>query len=263
MANVVGSTGGGQTNTGHMYIALKPLASARLSADQVIARMRGKLARRAGCDVFLQATQDVRIGGRQSNAQYQYTLQSDDLNSCASGNQDPQCGRHRCRSSPTSTPTQQDKGVESYLSIDRNAAARLGVNASEVDATLNDAVRTAPGVDHVQSHESIPVVMEADPKNSLNSGALKYVFVPHRAVGRPAMVPLTAFARYEMRGTPLAVNHQGQFPAIDDFVRPAAERVLVPGHDRGRAGAGQARSTPISARQLPGRGEGVPGFAEE
>ena len=214
VANVVGSTGGGQTNTGQMYIALKPLAERKLSADQVIARLRGKLARVPGATLFLQATQDVRIGGRQSNAQYQYTLQADDLNSLREWEIKI---RNAVGTLPQLTDVNtdaQDKGVESYLSIDRNAAARLGVNASEVDTTLNNLFGQRQVSTIYNPMNQYRVVMEADPKNSLNSGALENVFVAGTAPsGAPAMVPLTAFARYEMRGTPLAVNHQGQFPA--------------------------------------------------
>jgi multidrug efflux pump len=214
VAHVVGATGGGQTNTGQMYIALKPLAERKLSADQVIARLRGRLAHVPGATLFLQAVQDVRIGGRQSNAQYQYTLQADDLASLRSW-------EIKIRNAVSTLPQltdvntdAQDKGVESYLIIDRDAAARLGVNAAEIDTTLNDLFGQRQVSTIYNPMNQYRVVMEAAPSNSLSARALEDVFVAGTGPsGTPAIVPLSAFAHYDMRRTPLAVNHQGQFPA--------------------------------------------------
>jgi multidrug efflux pump len=117
--NVTAFTGGSQRNTGQMFIALKPLAERKVSADIVIARLRGKLAKEPGANLFLQSVQDIRVGGRQSNAQYQYTLQADDLTNCAPGAAHP----------PGAQPmpelvdvnTDQDKGLQTSLVIDRDA----------------------------------------------------------------------------------------------------------------------------------------------
>ncbi len=212
--HVIGATGGGQTNTGQMYIALKPLSERKLSADQIIARLRGRLARVPGATLFLQAVQDVRIGGRQSNAQYQYTLQADDLTSLRSWEIKI---RNAVGTLPQLTDVNtdaQDKGVESYLVIDRDAAARLGINASEVDTTLNNLFGQRQVSTIYNPMNQYRVVMEAAPSNSRSARSLDDVFVAGTGpTGAPAIVPLSAFAHYEMRRTPLAVNHQGQFPA--------------------------------------------------
>ncbi|WP_426990918.1 efflux RND transporter permease subunit [Cupriavidus sp. 30B13] len=139
VAGVVGFTGGGQTNSGFMFVALKPLSVRALTADQVIARLRRKLAQVPGATLYLQAVQDIRVGGRQSNAQYQYTLQSDNL-------QDLRTWTPKLLAELQHTPglvdvnsDQQDKGLEVRLAIDRDTASRLGLSAGTIDNTLYDA----------------------------------------------------------------------------------------------------------------------------
>ena len=139
VANVSGSTGGGQRNSANFYITLKPLAERKLSADAVVARLRGKLAHEPGANLFFVPVQDIRIGGRQSNSQYQYTLQADEL-------ADLRTWESRVRNALSQLPeltdvstAQQDKGLQTSLVIDRDAAARLGVTVSNLDTTLNDA----------------------------------------------------------------------------------------------------------------------------
>jgi multidrug efflux pump len=136
--NVIGFTGGGQRNSGQMYIALKPLSERKLSIDMVMERLRGKLAQEPGANLYLQAVQDIRIGGRQSNALYQFTLQADDLSEL-------RAWEPRIRRALTEVPElvdvntdQQDKGLQTSLIIDRDTASRLGVTPSLIDATLND-----------------------------------------------------------------------------------------------------------------------------
>ncbi|MFG1425622.1 efflux RND transporter permease subunit [Roseixanthobacter glucoisosaccharinicivorans] len=136
---VVGYTGGSQTNSGFLFIALKPLEQRDASADQVIARLRPKLAKVPGATLFLQAMQDVRAGGRQSNAQYQYTLQSDDLDLLREWT--PKI-TEALRSVPDITDVNsdtQEKGLEIDLKIDRDTAARLGLSMAQISNTLYDA----------------------------------------------------------------------------------------------------------------------------
>ncbi|OYW35585.1 MAG: nodulation protein, partial [Azorhizobium sp. 12-66-6] len=136
---VVGYTGGGQTNSGYLFIALKPLEQRDASADQVIARLRPKLAKVPGATLFLQAMQDVRAGGRQSNAQYQYTLQSDDLDLLREWT--PKI-TEALRSVPDIADVNsdtQEKGLEIDLKIDRDTAARLGLSMAQISNTLYDA----------------------------------------------------------------------------------------------------------------------------
>jgi multidrug efflux pump len=212
--HVVGSTGGGQTNTGQMFISLKPLSARKASADQVIARLRAKLARVPGATLYLQAQQDIRIGGRASNAQYQYTLQADDLTVLRSW-------EIKIRNALTELPQltdvntdAQDKGVKSQLVIDRDAASRLGVSALTIDTTLNNLFGQRQISTIYNPMNQYRVVMEADPSYSVSPLALKDVFVTGVGpTGLTAIVPLSSIAHYEMQRTPLAVNHQGQFPA--------------------------------------------------
>ena len=145
VASVVGFTGGGggpgggQTNSGFVFVALKPLTERPLTVDQVIGRLRGKLAQVPGASLFLQGVQDIRAGGRMSNAQYQYTLQADHL-------ADLQTWAPRLTEALKHVPEladvnsdQQDKGLETDLLIDRDTASRLGLTASQIDNTLYDA----------------------------------------------------------------------------------------------------------------------------
>jgi multidrug efflux pump len=214
VSTVSGYIGGGQTNAGRMFISLKPLSVRKASADQIIARLRGKLARVPGATLFLQAQQDVRIGGRGSNSQYQYTLQADDLTTLRTW-------ELKIRNELTGLPQltdvntdAQDKGVESYLDIDRDAAARLGVNTLSVDTTLNNLFGQRQVSTIYNPMNQYKVVMETAPANSTSSLALQDVFVAGTGpAGTPVMVPLAAFARYKTQSTALAVNHQGQLPA--------------------------------------------------
>ncbi|HXF17202.1 MAG TPA: multidrug efflux RND transporter permease subunit [Burkholderiales bacterium] len=208
--NVIGFTGGGQRNSGAMFISLKPLAERKLSVDRVIARLRGKLAAEPGASLFLQAAQDIRMGGRASNAQYQYTLQADDL-------AELRTWEPRIRQALMPLPQladvntdSQDKGIQTSLSIDRDAASRLGVSARVIDATLNDLFGQREVSTIYTALNQYRVVMEAAPPYWQSPEALNDVFVSN-ADGK--QVPLAAFASYAPTSTPLAVNHQGQFVA--------------------------------------------------
>ncbi len=214
VANVVGFTGGGQRNTGFMFVSLKPLSERDVSADKVIARLRGKLAHVAGANLFLQAQQDIRVGGRASNAQYQYTIQADRITELRSW-------ELRIRQAMSDLPElvdvntdQQDKGSQTTLVIDHDAAARLGVTQKTIDATLNDLFGQRQVSTIYHPLNQYHVVMEAAPEYWQNPETLKDVYVS-ATMGDSAgsLVPLVAFARYETTATPLAVNHQGQFVA--------------------------------------------------
>jgi len=208
--NVIGFIGGGQRNTGQMFISLKALAERKISADKVIARLRGKLAHEPGATLYLQAVQDIRVGGRQSNAQYQFTLQADDLNEL-------RAWEPRIRQALIPLPElvdvntdQQDKGMQTSLTIDRDAASRLGVSPKMIDATLNDLFGQRQVSVIYNPLNQYWVVMEAAPQYWQSSDALKDIYV---STPSDTQVPLAAFARYETTNTPLAVNHQGQFIA--------------------------------------------------
>ena len=208
--NVVGFTGGQQRNTGAMFVGLKPLSERKESAGQIIARLRGKLAKEPGANLFLNPVQDVRVGGRPSNATYQYTLQADDL-------AELRAWEPRIRAAMSSLPElvdvntdQQDKGLQTTLVIDRDTASRLGVSPQLIDATLNDAFGQRQVSTIYAPLNQYHVVMEVAPEYWQSPEALDNIYV---ITSRGAQIPLSAFARYAPTNTPLGVNHQGQFVA--------------------------------------------------
>ena len=206
-----GGAGGTTTNTGRMFVGLKPLHERKLSADEVIARLRGKLANVPGAPTYLQATQDVQIGGRRSNAQFQYTLQGDnleELNTWA-----PRV-EQKLRTLPELADVnsdQQDRGLQSMVVFDRSTASRLGISPQLIDDTLYDAFGQRQVSIMYTSLNQYHVVMELEPRFWQRPDTLHDVYV--RSPTGP-QVPLSAFAHYEQTATALSVNHQGQFPAI-------------------------------------------------
>ena len=203
--------GGGGVNNGRMNVTLKPLKERKLSSDQVIARLRPKLARVPGASLYLQAIQDLRVGGRSSGAQYQYTLQSDSVKDL---NQWAPLVLRKLRSLPELADVntdQQDKGLQAGLVIDRTTASRLGISPQMIDDTLYDAFgQRQVSVMYTQLNQ-YHVVMEVEPRFWQNPDGLKYIYVRSNT-GQE--VPLSAFTRYEASNTALQVNHQGQFPSV-------------------------------------------------
>ena len=212
--SAVGFTGGGQRNSGFMFVSLKPLAQRKLSADQVIARLRGKLAHEPGANLFLQSVQDIRVGGRASNAQYQYTLQADDIDALRTWEPKIREALSRLPQLTDVNTDQQDKGLQTTLIVDHDAAARLGITQKLIDATLNDLFGQRQVSTIYEPLNQYRVVMEAAPQYWQSPETLKDVFViAPGANGGTVQVPLAAFAHFEPTATPLAVNHQGLFAA--------------------------------------------------
>src|SRR5207244_11077916 len=160
--NVIAFTGGGTANTGRMFVSLKPLEERKLSADQIIARLRGKLSRITGATLFLQAVQDVRVGGRAANAQYQYTLRSDDLQALIQWTPKMFSKMRTLRALADVNSDQQNRGLEISLQIDRATAARLGVTQQAIDSTLYDAFGQRPVSTMYTRLNQYHVVMEVD-----------------------------------------------------------------------------------------------------
>jgi multidrug efflux pump len=208
--NVVGFTGGVQRNSGRMFVALKPLSERQETADQVIARLRIKLAKEPGASLFLQPVQDIRIGGRQSNAQYQYTLQADDLAELRAWEPKIRLTLSDLPELADVNTDQQDKGLQTSLVIDRETASRLGVTPKLIDATLNDLFGQRQVSTIYAQLNQYHVVMEAAPEYWQSPEALQSVYV---STPSGAQVPLSAFATFGPTNTPLGVNHQGQFVA--------------------------------------------------
>ena len=209
VTSAVAFTGGGQRNSGNMFVALKPLSERNETIDAVIARLRMKTAREPGATLYFQAAQDVRTGGRAGNAQYQYTLQADDLNELRSW-------EPRIRQALMQVPEledvnsdTQDKGLQTSLVIDRDAASRLGVTAVNIDTTLNDLFGQRQVSTIYNALNQYKVVMEAAPQYWQSPDQLRDVYLA--ANGRS--VPLSSFSHYETTNTALRVSHQGQFVA--------------------------------------------------
>jgi multidrug efflux pump len=218
--------GGGTTNTGRMFVSLKPLGERGLSAEQVIGRMRGKLSRITGATLFLQAVQDVRVGGRATNAQYQYTLRSDDLQGMVQWTPKILSKMRTLPALADVNSDQQNRGLEISLQIDRATAARVGVTPLAIDSTLYDAFGQRPVSTIYTRLNQYHVVMEVDPRFAQDPDALQFIYVP-AADGR--QVPLSTFARYDRSTGPLSINHQGLLPSTTISFN------LVPGASLGRA----------------------------
>jgi multidrug efflux pump len=210
--NALAFTGGnGATNTANSFIALKPLSERKISAQEVIARIRKRAAKVAGVSLYMQAVQDLRIGGRMANAEYQYTLQSDDL---------PQLMEwapkllQKMRTIPQLTDVssdQQNSGLAANLIIDRATASRLGITPQLLDDTLYDAFGQRQVSTMYTELNQYHVVMEVAPEFWQNPDGLQQIYMNSTTGGQ---VPLSAVTHYEASTTPLTVNHQGQFPAV-------------------------------------------------
>jgi multidrug efflux pump len=225
VSTVVGFAGGNTiSNQGRFFIMLKPLAERaqcpahhfwqscpNVTADDVINRLRGKLAVVPGATLFLQSYQDLTIGGRQSNAQYQYTLQGEDLNEL--NNWAPLLLQKMRRLSQLRdvNTDQQDKGLQAQLVIDRDTASRLGVAAQDIDNALYDAFGQRQVSTMYRPLNQYHVVMEVAPEFQQTTEALQNIYLRSTA-GSP--IPLAAFTHFAPSNIPLAVNHQSQFPSV-------------------------------------------------
>jgi multidrug efflux pump len=206
-----GFTGGGMTNDARMFISLRPLAERKVSADQVIARLRPKLAKVAGASVYLQSVQDVRVGGRISGAQYQFTMRGDSLEDLMI--YAPRMFE-RLRSIPIIADVstdQQNRGLQARIQYDRQTAARFGISPQLIDGTLYDAFGQRQVSTMYTPLNQYHVVMEVAPEYSRDPQSLRDVYV---SASNGSTVPLAAITHYAPANAPLAVNHQGLFPAV-------------------------------------------------
>ncbi|HEY2996911.1 MAG TPA: multidrug efflux RND transporter permease subunit [Methylomirabilota bacterium] len=213
VSDVVGFTGGlfNTTNTGRMFVSLKPAGPRALPSDAVIGRLRGKLAHVPGATLFLQSVQDLRIGGRASNAQYQYTLQSTDLNQLNAFAPQMLVKLRNLPGLRDVSTDQQNRGLQAALVIDRDAASRLGVLPLAIDETLYSAFGQRQ-VSTIFTHlNQYRVVLEVMPAFQQNPDGLKSIYVKSST---GAQVPLSAITRFGPSTTALAVNHQGFFPSV-------------------------------------------------
>ncbi len=211
---VMGFSGGGSgntTNAGRIFISLKPLEERKLSSDQVIARLRPKLATVPGAPTFLQAVQDLRIGGRVSSAQYQYTLQSVDLAELSTWAPKVEGQLRKLPEIADVNSDQQDKGLQSLVTFDRGTASRMGLSPQLIDDTLYDAFGQRQVSIMYTPLNQYHVVMEVAPQFWQSDAALNDIYLRSP---NGMQVPLSAVAHYEPSSTLLSVIHQGQFPSV-------------------------------------------------
>ncbi len=201
---------GGQINSGHMFIALKPLGERKISADQVIGRLRHRLAHMPGIKLVLQPVQDLRVGAHSSNAQYQYTLQADDIDQLRKWEPKLRDAMARLPEITDIDTDQQDKGAEVYLDVDRDAMVQYGLNQRLVDNTLNDLFGQRPVSVIYRPLNQYWVVLEAAPQFWQHPEELNEVYVLSPT---NVPVPLSQFVRFRRTTAPLEVNHLGQFLA--------------------------------------------------
>src|SRR6266480_4375649 len=209
--SVTSFTGGSGGSTARMFGQLKPLGERKISVDQVIARIRAKTAKIPGAALYLQAVQDLSMGGRMGGAQYQYTLQADNLSDLTYWAPILQRKLATIPELRDVNSDQQLKGLQSSLVIDRDTASRLGVAVQDIDNTLGDAFGQRQVSNIYKGLNQYHVVLEVAPEMQRSPEALKSIYVPSNS-GK--LVPLSAFAHYEPSNTALSVNHQGIFPAI-------------------------------------------------
>jgi len=210
--NVVAFTGGGSPNTGRAFVQLKDNSERKgVTADMVINRLRPRLMRIPGAQLFLQSVQDIRVGGRMSGAQYQYSLRSGNLNELSEWSERLLERMRHISGITDPNSDEQNKGLESTLVIDRDTATRLNLSPEAIDEALYDAFGQRNVSTMYKSINQYFVVMEVDPRYQQDPGSLRAVYV-RSATGQE--VPLSAVAHYETNNTTLSVNHQSQYPAV-------------------------------------------------
>jgi multidrug efflux pump len=214
--NVIGFVGGGATNTGMVNVVLKPVEKRDTNAAGVINRLRPKLNRITGASMFLQAAQDIRVGGRGSNAMYQYTIQADDVVDLQTWGPKLLAAITRLPGFLDVSSDQQNGGLDQRLTYDRVTAARLGQNVSSLDSALySEFGQSEVSLIYTQLNQYY-VVLEAAPPYWASPDGLKSVYLHPSATNSTASgnTPLLSMAKVQANTTPLALNHTGLFPSV-------------------------------------------------
>jgi multidrug efflux pump len=209
---IVGFAGGNTArNQGRMYITLKPKGKERkITADAVIGELRQKLTKVPGATLYMQSSQDLTVGGHSSQAQYQYTLQGENLSELNSWSPRLLQKLRTLKELRDVNTDQQDRGLQETVIIDRDTASRLGITPQAIDNALYDAFGQRQVSTIYQQLNQYHVVMEVDPQYQQSPAALESVYV---GSSNGSMIPLSAIAHFGPSNTALAVSHQGQFPA--------------------------------------------------
>ncbi len=267
LSNVIGFTGsggGGATlNTARMFMQLKPIPPRKLTAMQVVLELAPKLARVPGARLYLQAEQNVRIGGHSTNAEYQYNLVSDNLNDLDRYAPLMLQQLKKIHMIVDVNSDEQNRGLESYVDVDRHTAARFSINSQLVDDTLYDAFGEREVATLYSPLNQYHVVMEVAPQYWQNPQTLRDIYVDSPS-GQE--VPLTAIAHFAPQNAPLDVNHVGLFPSVTmsfnlrpgvalgqavDAIEAAAEQVRLPSSIlTGFAGNAQAYQQSLNTEPL-------------
>jgi multidrug efflux pump len=258
-----GGGGGASTvNTGRMFISLTPFEQRKATANDVIKRLRRKLMSIPGAPAFLAPVQDLQVGGRISNALYQYTLTGADLKELTTWSQRLLQKLYSVPQVVDLSSDLQDNGKQAQLVIDRSTASRLGITPQVIDNTLYDAFGQRQISIYYTLLNQYHVVMEVDPVFWQRPDTLRDIYVP---TNTGSLAPLSAFTHYERSNTSLAVNHQGQFPAITlsfnlapgvalgdavASIEKAARGLGIPGSIQGKF-AGTAQAFQASLRNQP------------
>lgn len=212
IANAMAFTGGnGPTNSGFIFVGLKPFEQRSKTSSQIIDRLRPKLLSISGANTFVQAAQDLRIGGRGSSAQYQYTIQSDNLQDLVQWGPVLLQQMRKIRLLTDVNTDQQNSGLQAMLTYDRETASRLGITPQMLDNSLYEAFGQAQVSTMYTAINQYHVVLEVEPKYWQSPVNLNDVYI-RAAQGK--VVPLSAIAHYEPSTAPLSVNHQGQYPSV-------------------------------------------------
>jgi multidrug efflux pump len=208
--SVTAFTGGGQRNRAQMFVALKPLKEGREPIDVVLTRLRAATAKEPGANVFLNPIQDLRGGGRQSDAAQQFTLRGEDVGELRTWAQRLERAMRELPEITDLNSDQENRGLQMSLVVDRATAARLGITMRAIDSTLNLAFGQSIASTIYQDRNQYRVIMEAAPEYTQGPATLDSIHVLSPTKGQ---VPLSAIARYEPTLAPLSVSHQGQFAA--------------------------------------------------
>ncbi len=212
VASFLGSSNGGTvTNTGRFFITLKPLSVRKVHAEEIIQRLRRATSAVPGINLFLQANQDIRVGGRSSKAQYQYALQSGNLAELNEYAPKLVSALRKFPQLKDVTSDQQTRGLQQNVVVDRDAASRLGINPQVIDDTLYDAFGQRQVSTIYQRYNQHHVVLEVDPQFQKDPAALDKIYVK---TSTGAQIPLSTVAKFTTSNAFLSVNHQGQFPSV-------------------------------------------------
>jgi multidrug efflux pump len=258
-----GGNTGRATDTARTFMSLKPLGQRKETAQEIIQRLRPELAKVRGATLYLQAAQDVRVGGRQSNADYQYTMRSDKVSDLNVWGPKMLEALRTIKIIADVNTDQQNRGLEMYVNYDRNTAARFGISPQLIDNTLYDAFGQEPVSTMYTPLNQYFVVMEAAPQYWQNPDILRRIYV-NSPSGQH--VPLSALARTAPDLTALAIAHQGLFPAAtisfnlpvgvalgdaEDAINEKARTVGLPSNiQTGFAGTAQAYEDSLGTEPL-------------